>query len=248
MTLTSKSKLLLGICSYVLLGIAVASWAVQPAVPDFSKYEAGAERKQVFLNYFLPLIEDRNNALLDTRRQVLYWNQDRENLSWWNRLRIESLAEEYRINEFEFENDEHWATLLRRVDAVPASLALAQAANESGWGTSRFGREGYNYYGQWCYQPGCGIVPGGRDTGKDHEVAVFDSPEESVERYIHNLNSNKAYRSLREIRASLRDADKPITGIELAAGLGSYSQRGNDYIKDLRSLIRRNDLLQHDLE
>jgi len=99
------------------------------------------------------------------------------------------------------------------VDTIPPSLALAQAANESAWGTSRFARQAHNYYGQWCFEKGCGIVPDRRDANKSHEVAAFDSPRESVARYLHNLNSNSAYKSLRDIRSRLKAANKPVTGI-----------------------------------
>jgi len=116
------------------------------------------------------------------------------------------------------------------VDTIPPSLALAQAANESAWGTSRFARQAHNYYGQWCFEKGCGIVPDRRDANKSHEVAAFDSPRESVARYLHNLNSNSA----------------PVTGIALAAGLGKYSERGADYISELRSMIEFNKLSKYD--
>ena len=247
MALANNEKNLIKFSGIILLGLVIVSWAVPVDVPDFTEYEAGVERKEVFLNYFLPLIKEHNTEILKSREQISEWRQDRDNIGWWGHLQLESLLETYQVDNFDVMNDESWATLLRRVDAVPVSLALAQAANESGWGTSRFGREGYNYYGQWCYKQGCGLVPEKRGMGDDHEVEVFNSPEDSVESYLRNLNSNKAYTLLREIRARLRATDKPITGIELARGLGKYSQRGDGYINELRSIIRHNDLLQHDV-
>ena len=139
-----------------------------------------------------------------------------------------------------------WETLLRRVDVVPPSLALAQAANESAWGTSRFARDGNNYFGQWCFEQGCGLVPKRRDEGRAHEVATFSSPVESVERYMANLNTHDAYRPLRERREQLRESEAPITGIQLAAGLEKYSERGEEYIAELRSMIRFNNLGAYD--
>ena len=248
MAIANNEKKLIKISGVILLGLVIVLWAVPADVPDFTEYEAGTERKEVFLKYFLPLIEEHNTAILKSREQISDWSQDRDNIGWWGRLQLESLLATYQVDNFDVNSDEDWATLLRRVDAVPVSLALAQAANESAWGTSRFGREGYNYYGQWCYKQGCGLVPRKRGMGDDHEVEVFTSPEDSVESYLRNLNSNKAYTSLREIRARLRATDKPITGIELARGLGKYSQRGDDYINELRSIIRQNDLLQHDVK
>jgi Bax protein len=139
-----------------------------------------------------------------------------------------------------------WDDLLRRVDAIPASLALAQSANESAWGTSRFAKDGSNFFGQWCYDAGCGLVPSKRNAGASHEVAVFDSPEESVASYLLNLNTNRAYTELRSIRASLRARNKEISGEALAAGLRKYSERGDAYVKELRSMIRYDDLGQYD--
>jgi Bax protein len=245
--IANNVKNLIKISGVILLGLGIISWAVSAGVPDFTEYEAGVERKKVFLNYFLPLIEEHNTAILKSRVKISEWSQDRDSIGWWGHYQLENLLETYQLDNFDIKSDEDWATLLRRVDIVPVSLALAQAANESGWGTSRFGREGFNYYGQWCYKQGCGLVPKKRGVGDDHEVAVFNSPEDSVESYLRNINSNKAYTSLREIRARLRATDKPITGIELARGLSKYSQRGSDYINELRSIIRHNNLLQHDI-
>ncbi len=135
---------------------------------------------------------------------------------------------------------------MRRVNVIPPSLALAQAANESGWGTSRFAREANNYFGQWCYETGCGLVPARRDKNKTHEVAAFESPKESVGRYINNLNSNRAYQSLRDIRSRLIANNEPVTGYALAAGLNRYSERGADYVSELRAMIDYNKLSQFD--
>jgi Bax protein len=132
--------------------------------------------------------------------------------------------------------------LLRRADIVPASLAIAQAANESAWGTSRFAKLGNNFFGQWCFSKGCGIVPKSRDTNKNHEVADFRSPADSVESYMLNLNTHDAYKPLRKIRQSLREEDKAVTGVALSYGLGKYSERGDEYGKEIREMISFNKL------
>ena len=88
-------------------------------------------------------------------------------------------ADEYGMKDFDVANDVSWPLLLNRVDVIPPSLALAQGANESAWGTSRFSKEGNNYFGQWCFKLGCGLVPRQRDSGAQHEVAKFDSPRQS---------------------------------------------------------------------
>ena len=229
-----------------VLGLVVMYWAIQPSSPDFNAFEAGTERKNAFFRYFLPIIQQQNQEILEIRQQLQEWEQNRNRINWWDARRIRGVAEDYRMETFDIESDSDWSTLLRRVDIVPPSLALAQAATESAWGTSHFSLQGYNYFGQWCFKKGCGIVPARRDAEKKHEVAVFDSPERSVESYIHNLNSYDTYKPLRDIRAKLNAARIPITGMVLADGLGKYSERGEDYIEEIRSMIRNNNLIRFD--
>ena len=239
-------KYLIKLCGTLVLGFSIFSPAAADTIPDFTKYEAGTERKKEFFNYLLPLINNHNAAILKAREKISEWSRHRDNIGWLDHFQLENFLEVYQLDNFDTNDGNDWATLLRRVDVIPASLALAQAANESGWGTSRFAREGNNYYGQWCFKRGCGMVPNDRGIRDIHEVAVFNSPSDSVASYIRNLNSHKAYKTLREIRVQLRAADRSITGVELAKGLGKYSQRGQDYIKELRSIIRHNDLQKYD--
>ncbi len=248
MAIRNKTKRITIATSFSILVIAAIYWVIQPSVPDFSALKAGPERKQIFFGYFLPIIQQRNQEILEIRQQLQEWEQARDAIGWWDAQRIEGLAEDYRMEAFNIESDADWATLLRRVDRVPPSLALVQAAKESAWGTSRFSLQGYNFYGQWCFEKGCGIVPTGRDANKKHEVAVFDSPKAAVESYIHNLNSFYAYKPLRDIRAGLNAAQTLVTGLALANGLGVYSERGAEYIKEIRSMIRNNDLLKYDTQ
>jgi Bax protein len=238
-----KNLMLAGVC---LLVVVLVLWVGRSGIPDFTEYAAGSERKQAFFSYFLPLIEEKNQAIQRSRLELLEWHRSRDSIGWWDEDHIQEIAARYRIEDFDIDSDTEWQTLLRRVDIVPPSLALAQAANESAWGTSRFARQAHNYYGQWCFKKGCGIVPDRRDANKFHEVAAFDSPRESVAMYLHNLNSNSAYKSLRAIRSQLKAANKPVTGIALAAGLGKYSERGADYISELRSMIEFNKLSKYD--
>jgi Bax protein len=234
------------IAGLVLVLVGVAFGVLRSDVPDFSQYPAGKERKEAFFDYFLPLIKERNQEILEQRQQLNHWYEERQQLGWWDAWQVEDLAQEYLIKDFDINSDSDWNTLLKRVDIVPPSLALAQAAKESAWGTSRFARQGYNFFGQWCYQPGCGLIPNDRGDGKRHEVADFDSPEASVDSYIQNLNSHNAYHTLRNIRARLRAQNQPITGLALSEGLGSYSERGEIYIEELRSMMSYNELYQYD--
>jgi Bax protein len=247
------SQLKAGKATLYWAGITVGSLVIVTLVlidtespPDFREFEAGAERKQAFFSYFLPLIDERNDELLVLREELKELSDERDKLSFFERRQVAELASTYNVEDFSLNDPAVWNTLLRRIDVVPPSLALAQAANESAWGTSRFAREGNNFYGQWCFIEGCGVVPSAREDGANHEVAGFDSAKESVEGYMHNLNYHPAYKLLRSIRAGLREREESITGLEVVAGLESYSERGEAYIEELSSMIRFNSLDEHD--
>jgi len=132
---------------------------------------------------------------------------------------------------------------LLRVNTIPVELIQVQTANESGWGTSRFAVQGYNFFGLWCYETGCGFVPKKRAEGMTHEVAKFSTPAQGMYRYVRNLNRNRAYRQLRIKRLSLSQASPSLSfqhAMELTTTLGSYSERGQDYIDELQSMLRVN--------
>ena len=151
------------------------------------------------------------------------------------------LAKQYRIK-LKVTDQGFFSRLLSRVDSLPESLVLAQAANESAWGTSRFARQGNNLFGQWCFKPGCGLVPQARDDEAFHEVAKFSSVQGSINAYFANLNSHPAYEPVREIRGCLRQQQARVTGVALAEGLEQYSSRGYAYIDELQAMIRFNQL------
>lgn len=219
---------------------------IKGIAPNFKEYAAGSPRKSAFFNYFAPLVEKKNKSVIKSRQSILDWYDEKSGLSDNEKRQVQSLAAYYRVNNFDLANDADWEELLIRVNVIPVSLALAQAANESAWGTSRFARKAHNYYGQWCFQKGCGLVPAKRDNDKTHEVAAFKSPEESVERYIHNLNSHNAYKTLREIRNALSLDGELISGLALAEGLTHYSERGKAYVEELQSMISFNKLSRFD--
>jgi Bax protein len=212
-------------------------------VPDFRDYEAGAERKERFFAFLRPIIEQENARVLEDRRRLEQLAAEGDP-GWRDRRWLHGLAEDYGLDPEEYEDDTLMTALLRRVDAVPVSLALAQAAKESGWGTSRFARKGNNFFGQWCYEPGCGLVPRARGEGRSHEVRAFDSPRDAVASYLRNINTHPGYRELRRARAGLRAAGKPLSGLVLAEQLHRYSERGQPYVEEIKGLIRYNDLEQ----
>lgn len=225
----------------VLVAVAVTGMRSSASLPDFRAFEAGPERKSQFFQYVEPLIEAENATVLSDRARLVEI-ADKDAPGWLDRLWLEDLAEDYGLEPAELDTDALIDALLRRVDAVPESLALAQAAKESGWGTSRFAREGNNLFGEWCYREGCGLVPRSRPDDKVHEVEAFDSPRESVASYVRNINTHRAYRELRRERARLREAGRPLSGIELADQLARYSERGDAYVDEIVGLIRYNGL------
>lgn len=223
--------------------IAIAWFALQTrsAMPDFSEYVAGPERKTAFFAFVEPLIVAENTRVLQDRERLLAIAADGDP-GFFDRRWLASLAEDYGIDEPDAHDPELVNALLLRVDSVPLSLALAQSAKESGWGTSRFASEGYNLFGQWCFKKGCGIVPLSRPAGRSHEVERFSSPRHSVASYLNNINSHREYEAFRLERAQLRQANKPLSGSVLAGNLTQYSERRDAYVQEIRSLIRINNL------
>ncbi len=229
-----------------LIAIMVLFSAQVPASPDFTEYESVDRRHEAFFNFFLPLVKARNSEILATRTKLANWRDNPEAVDGWSRAEVQAIAADYGIEDFTPDSSGDWERLMRRVDMIPPSLALAQAANESAWGTSGFAREGNNFFGQWCFEKGCGLVPEERSPGRDHEVAVFTSAEASVDAYMRNLNRHSAYSALRRLRADLRRKGEPVTGKALAQGLEDYSAEGAKYVNRLRVLIINNNLTRHD--
>ena len=211
-------------------------------LPDFSTIGDVRAKKKKFFDFMRPAVIRQNNALLATRVKLNVWLEHVSlglSLSEQESLELSSLVKRYRVNKdasLLSQLDE----LLVRVDIVPMPLVLVQAANESAWGTSRFSRIGLNFFGIWCFQQGCGMVPSGRNTGAKHEVAAFKSLDESVGHYFYNINSHKAYRVFRTIRFELRSQDQPLNPEILATGLLPYSERGADYVIDITKMLRQN--------
>lgn len=215
-------------------------------LPDFSSIEHIPDRKEAFYELLMPMIEWRNHQLSAMRETVLQMQEQLdlgENLSTEQQRRLEKLRVHFRVSEDNYSSTEEALEVLKiRVDVVPSAMVLAQGAAESGWGTSRFAVEGNNIFGQWCYRKGCGLVPGSRSEDMSHEVQIFETVNEAVATYFRNINTNRAYRELRQLRSELRAQDQPLTGTALVEGLQRYSSRGQAYIEELRELIRFNDL------
>jgi Bax protein len=215
-------------------------------LPDFAAIDQTPERKAQFLDMLRPLVTEKNGKLLKSRERLLKikaeWDAS-QTISGVNKRNLEKLREKFHVTYETYPDDAKAVDiLLLRVDAIPPAMVMAQAAVESGWGTSRFAEEAHNLFGHWCYKPGCGIVPSKRPAGAKHEVKKFNNVEESITAYFNNINTHNAYRPWRQLRAQLRDAPQQFTGSAMVAELGKYSGRGSAYIHELRTVIRSNNL------
>ena len=137
------------------------------------------------------------------------------------------------------------AELKLRMDIIPTSLAIAQAAKESGWGTSRFALEGNAMFGQWTWGKD-GIVPKEKETNQEHKILKFPMLRSSVKAYMFNLNTHRGYKDFRDARAELRKNNKTISGLDLVNYLQNYAQTGSEYTKVLKKIINQNQLTDFD--
>jgi Bax protein len=210
---------------------------------DIADVNLTEKRKRAFLKVMLPHILRENERILSARSRLEQLHQRVQSgaeLNARDQRWLEQLAEQYGVD------DVDTAELLNRVDAVPPGLALAQAVEESGWGTSRFALMGNAVFGMWTWVPGSGLVPENRPEGETYEVQRFKSLDHSVAAYMRNLNSKTSYREFRDKRAVMRDRNLTPDSYQLAGTLHRYSVRGQDYIRTIRSIMKSNGLDQFD--
>ena len=208
---------------------------------DFDQSMVVEHRKQTFIRTILPLILKANEEVRAERRQLIALGEQilsGRDISEASQLWLDDLAEKYHAAPNDF------STLLRRVDTVSPTLALAQSIEESGWGRSRFARLGNALYGQRVWSRGTGFVPEERGEGEKFEVRAFDTLLDSVRSYVVNLNRHHAYEDYRAERARMRARETELDGIRLARTLINYSERREAYVKTLADLIRSNRLYQ----
>ncbi len=195
-------------------------------------------KRELFIKIVLPLILDENEKITDDRKKlfkILGKNFNTVGERIWLKRRFK----EYKIA------DQDLGKLKMRMDIIPVSLALAQAANESGWGTSRFALEGNALFGQWTWSKK-GISPKNKDPNKSHRILQFQVLKASVRAYKNNLNTHNAYAEFREARARLRQEDKKITGLDLTKYLENYSAIGEKYVAIIENIIKINSLTDFD--
>ena len=210
----------------------VSSASLSSFKPSFDSIESTVVRKEVFFNYLLPVIHKKNAEIVALRNAISN-NELNDN-------QLNDLAKKYRVETPSKEE------LLKVIDILPPSLVLAQAANESDWGRSRFAKDFNNYFGIWCFTKGCGVIPKDRDEDATHEVASFNSLEDCIDYYVLNITRSYAYEDLRLMRKNQRENLQPITGTLLAQGLGNYAFPGDEYIESIQTLINFNQLERHD--
>ncbi|MFQ5465371.1 MAG: glucosaminidase domain-containing protein [Thermodesulfobacteriota bacterium] len=201
-------------------------------------------KKSIFFRTLLPIVIVENKRLEATRGWMIeQFEKGRiaEGSAEWTRLG--AIARRYRVKG-DVNDEATRARLLRRVDTIPVALALAQAAVESGWGTSRFALQGNSLFGEWTFSRnrGAGLRPEDRDEGARHSVRAFPDIRASVRSYMHTLNAGFAYGKLRLMRERMRSEGGPLDAMGLAAGLVRYSQRGESYVMEIRRMIKANGL------
>jgi len=217
-------------------------------VPDFKAFTDVKEKKAAFFNFMYPAVIAENDRVKEEREflESLVMKLDNDtDVSSKELERATELSTLYKETLTDSGITADWVNaMLVKVDYIPAPLVLSQGANESAWGTSRFALEANNYFGQWCYTKGCGVVPSKRNEGAAHEVAKFDSSQDAVHAYFMNVNRNNAYAELRIIRAKLHRSPEALTPEQeanaLANGLIRYSERGEAYVEEIQAMIRHN--------
>lgn len=217
--------------------------------PDFASISDIDAKKLQFFDFVQDFVRYENSLISNLRLRLLSYAEianDGAALSGRERDWVMDLAITYDVDTETASERALVDKLLSKVDVIPASLVLAQAANESAWGTSRFALEGNNIFGQWCFEEGCGIIPNRRIEGATHEVKSFDTIEAAIEGYFLNINSHHLYADFREERARLRRLGQGLNSIELVEGLERYSQRGANYIDEVQTLIQQNNLRRRD--
>ena len=205
---------------------------------EIKMIENTKKRKEFFIQIVLPLIlQENNNIRLDRKR--LFNIINKSNNTALEKKWLVKKYKQYGIPSKDL------STLKVRMDEIPVSLALAQAAKETGWGTSRFAQEGNALFGQWTWS-GQGLKPKEADESKGHKVMKFNILQASVRAYQRNLNTHKSYKEFRLVRAQLRDAGKPLDSIILSKYLDEYAETGQQYVKILKKIIEQNNLKDFD--
>lgn len=210
---------------------------------DFFDLEFNNDKQELFLNVIASILYVENKKVLNLRKQILEWwtENDGEVIDkiYWPEW-LKNVSEDYE------HDDKNIGNLLIKVDMVPASMAIAQAILESGWGNSRFTKEGNAIFGQYTYDQKIGMIPNKRVDDEKHLIKKFSNLSESVESYIKNINTHLAYEKFREHRKSFRMNGEKLVGFKLVENLLNYSEKKNVYISDVKRIIVDNEFEKFD--
>ena len=205
---------------------------------EIKMIENSKKKKEFFIQIVLPLIiKENNNIRLD--RKTLFSIINKSNNSDAEKKWLVKKYKQYGVSSRDL------STLKIRMDEIPVSLAIAQAAKETGWGTSRFAQEGNALFGQWTWS-GEGLKPKDAEEGKGHKVMKFNILQASVRAYQRNLNTHSTYKFFRKARAEMRDAGEQLDSIVLSKYLNKYAETGNQYVEVLQKIIKQNKLKDFD--
>ena len=222
----------------IRLGQAVKPVYLSKLPKDLKRIKSTQKKKDTFIKIVMPLILDENSKILEDRKK-LFKILGKQSNSRGEKVWLKRRFKDYRIEK------EDIAELKLRMDIIPTSLAIAQAAKESGWGTSRFALEGNAMFGQWTWGKN-GIEPKDKKINQDHKILKFPMLRSSVRAYMANLNTHRGYKEFREARAELRRKNKTMSGLELVNYLYNYAQTGSEYVKTLKKIIKQNELTDFD--
>ena len=201
-----------------------------------------SKQKEYFFAFFNKRIEIENKKILEERAFIKSLNNNKNlDINSKEYKRLEELQIKYKVRDIY-----NYSRFLERVNIIPPSLALAQAATESGWGKSRFFKKANNIFGHWTYNAKHGIVPKRRAAGSKHLIRVFNNLQDSLSAYMLNLNRHTAYKSFREKRYQARIKNKNPMGMELSQTMLKYSGIGKKYLAILKSVIKKNNLTNYD--
>ncbi len=231
-----KKIIILGLLFYIVILFPWVQTGIQKATAkdlDMSNLKDIKDKKKRFFDFMRPIVIDENGKILALRKQLVDARKNKNNHEL-----VANTAKRYHVKWTD--GEKNWNKLLERVDAVALELVLAQSANESAWGQSRFAKQGNNFFGQWCYREGCGIIPKKREKDTKHEAAKFKNVNDSVASYIKNINNMRVYAPLRIIRRKNRAAGNKPNAKAQAGGLIKYSTRREAYVKEIRSMIKVN--------
>ncbi len=212
-------------------------------IPNFRAIKGIENRKRIFFDFLRPIIIKENERILKRRAELVRSLKEQEAGEFdpdANREWLDGVFHEYRLDKLRDTEGDIWKHLIKRIDVIPVDLALAQGASESAWGMSRFATYGNSMFGQWTYSVDNGMIPLQRKEGAKHRVATFKSVKLSVRSYLRNLNTHWAYVLLREKRHKLRKEHKALDSAILVDGLLFYSEKREEYIENIKKIIRIN--------